>query len=92
MQPARARTPNIDPQSHQILRRLGWMVLIFALWSMAFGSRRPLVRFSFITLVAACVEGGIAAFCREKLAPDRLGQWDLAAALLGLDCLSAGVA
>jgi len=68
------------------------MVLIFALWSAAFGFRRPLVLFAFITFVAACVEGAIAAIRTEKLAADQLGRWDLAVSLFGLHCLSAGLA
>ncbi len=92
MRLARTLATSIDPQSRQVLRRLGWLVLIFALWSVAFGFRRPLVLFSFMTLAAASVEGAIAAFRHERLAADRLGQWDLAAALLGLHCLSVGLA
>jgi hypothetical protein len=92
MRLASALATSIDPQSRQVLRRLGWLVLIFALWSGAFGFRQPLVLFSLMTLAAASVEGAIAAFCREKLDADRLGRWDLAAALLGLHCLSVGLA
>jgi hypothetical protein len=50
-----------------------------------------LVLFSFMTLAAACVDGAIAAFRREKLAADQLGRWDLAAVLLGLHCLTVGL-
>jgi hypothetical protein len=92
MRPARALATNIDPQSRQVLQRLGWLFAIFALWSGAFGLHRPLVLFSIMTFAGACVEGAIAVFCREKLAADRLSRWDLAAALLGLHCLSVGLA
>jgi hypothetical protein len=76
MRLARPLATGIDPQSRQVLRRLGCLVLIFALWSGAFGPRQPLVLFSLMTLAAACVEGAVAAFCRETLAADRLGRWD----------------
>jgi hypothetical protein len=92
MRLARALDTGIDPQSRQVLRRLGWLILIFALCSGASGLSRPLVLFSLMTLAAGCVEGAVAAFRREKLAADRLGRWDLAGALLGLHCLAVGLA
>ena len=91
MRPAAALAARIDPESRLILRRFAFMVLIFTLWSAAIGFRRPLVVFAFMTFVAAWVELGVAAYCREKVRPDRLGRWDLAAALLGLHCLAAGL-
>ncbi len=78
MRLARALASTVDPQSGRVLRRLGSLILIFALWSEAFGFRRPLVLFSFMTLAAACVEGAIATFRCEELAADKLGRWDLA--------------
>lgn len=81
MRPAASFATRIDPQSRQILRRFGWLILIFAFWSATFGLRRPLVVFAFMTFAAACVEGGIAAFRRERVAADRLGRWDLSVAL-----------
>ena len=87
-----ARVTGFDRQSQLVLRRLGILVAIFAVWSIAIGFRRPLVIFAFMTFVAGWVELGLAAWRHEKIAPTSLGGWDLAAALFGLHCLSSGLA
>lgn len=92
MRPAMGFGARIDPQSRQILRRLVLLVVVFAAWSATVGIRRPLVVFAFMTFVAAWVELGIAALRHEKVRADRLGGWDLAAALFGLHCLATGLA
>lgn len=92
MNPIAARVTRFDRQSRLVIRRFGILVAIFSLWSMAIGTKQPLVVFAFMTFVAGWVELGLAAWRGEKIGAASLGNWDLAAALFGLHCLASALA
>jgi hypothetical protein len=88
MNKADAVATRLDPQSRTVLRRFAFLLIFFMAWSAIIGLRNPLPVFVVMTLTAAVVETGMAAYRREKIAASSLGRWDLAAALVGMHCLA----
>jgi hypothetical protein len=78
----------LDPASRLTVKRFLCTLVLFLVWAQVPTARTAAVNMALMALFAAAIEAVLAVFSREMFRGPSLNRWDVAAAFVGVYCVS----